>query len=410
MVKGMKNRHQDRSKNGICMVVGAFYPELSGGALQCFNLIQVLKEEFDFYVIATYKISSKMPKARGLFSENDIDGISVFRIFARPGRMISELISLAALIAIFFRIQAKVAVFHLHGYTRKSVLIAALAKLFGKKVIIKCTSFGIDDPLSIVKRRGIAARLYAGADGYIVTSPAQAAGYRTTDLAAGKFFFIPNGVDIDRFCVPSSDHKTELRQAMSIPSDAIVLLSVGFFSKDKRMDIIVKALEQIGPEKRKDLFLIFVGSRDCGELEVDRSIVETVDAVLKKLGLMPRTLFIEATGRIEDCYKAADVFIFPSRREGLPNALLEAMACGLACIAGRLQGITDYIIANGVSGLLVDTEDPAPLAKALDRVISDIELRRTLGENARDKVTAKFDMKHIRAEYAGLYRRLMEKV
>jgi glycosyltransferase involved in cell wall biosynthesis len=87
----------------------------------------------------------------------------------------------------------------------------------------------------------------------------------------------------------------------------------------------------------------------------------------------------------EEFYREADIFVLPSLSEGMPNALLEALAAGLPCIASDLPS-TRGIVEDGRSGLLVPPGDPAALAKALGRLLADPDLRRELGRRGREHV------------------------
>ena len=390
--------------------MGAYYPEISGGAIQCFNLINGLKQNFDFYVMATYKMSSKRYPVKHIFSEETIDDAKVFRINLYPGRIISEILSLFAIFRIFFKIKNKVHIFHMIGYTRKSYLITLLAKIYGKRTIVKTTSFGIDDPLSIKKSSLIPSTLYSLVDAYVVTSPAQKASFKMSGLPENRIFMIPNGIDLNRFNIPGTQEKSILRQQMGISNSLDVILSVSFFSRDKGIDRFAESLLLLPEEILNKIFLIFVGSRDARVLEVDRKVVEKVDDIINRLNIRSRCLFIDSTQDVDRYYKASDIFILPSKREGLPNALLEAMACGLCCIANNLEGITDYIIDFEKSGYLLDALIPDHITDVLKRTIGNKALQCTIGYQAHLKVKSMFNMEDIRTHYTTLYTGLLGRI
>lgn len=400
----------DKKKPGICMVVGAWYPEGRGGAIQFFNLVNSLKQDFDFYVIATYKVSSKVRQTKQIFSEETIADAKVFRINLYPGRIISEILSLFSIFRIFFKIKNKVHIFHIGGYTRKGYLITILAKIFGKKTIVKTTSLGVDDPLSIKKRPFIASKLYSLIDAYVITSPAQLESYKKTDFPEKKVFLIPNGVNLKRFNIPSSQEKLGLRREMHIPEFSDVILSVSFFSRDKGIDIFAESLLLLPQDKLSNIFLIFIGSRDDKELEVAAEVVKKVDDIIKCLNIKSRCLFIDSTHNIDKYFKASDIFILPSKREGLPNALLEAMACGLSCIANRLGGTTDFIISHNKDGYLLDNLDPNSIAEALNKTIGCKDIRKGLGYKARMRIEDEFDMDKIKDKCTKLYTHLLGRI
>jgi len=390
------------------MVLGAYYPDISGGAVQCSSLIDSLKSDFDFYIIATSKISSERWHTRQIFTEESLDRTKVFRINFYPGKVISEILSFLAVIIIFFKVKNNIDIFHMHGYTRKSYLVTLLAKIYRKKTVVKTTSFGIDDPLSIRKRSFIPSVLYSFIDAYVLTSPAQQESFKMSGLFENKFFMIPNGVNLKRFNIPEPQEKVALRQQMGIPDSLDVILSVSFFSRDKGIDIFVESLLALPQDKLRNIFLIFVGSRDDKELEVDAKIAEKVYNTIDSIKIGPRCSFIDPIHDIEKYFKVSDIFVFPSKREGLPNALLEAMSCGLCCIANRLDGITDYIIDSEKDGYLLDTLKHDSIADSLKKVIGNKALQRNIGYEAHLKIRRMFNIEQTKDSYARLYNRIID--
>jgi glycosyltransferase involved in cell wall biosynthesis len=116
---------------------------------------------------------------------------------------------------------------------------------------------------------------------------------------------------------------------------------------------------------------------------------------------------IERSDAIEEVYRAADVLLLPSTREGLPNVVLEAMASGLACVVSRLPGVTEPLIADGESGLLIEPDDPAGFAGALTALLADAALRARLGARARRVIETDYSLEKIAGEYVALYRELL---
>jgi glycosyltransferase involved in cell wall biosynthesis len=97
----------------------------------------------------------------------------------------------------------------------------------------------------------------------------------------------------------------------------------------------------------------------------------------------------------------------PSSREGMPNALLEAMACSPSVIVSRLEGITDWVITDGKNGLLFDPSIWDELGRAINRILNDNALAESLGKEARMTVVDKFSIDRVSAEYLKLYHRLI---
>jgi glycosyltransferase involved in cell wall biosynthesis len=107
-------------------------------------------------------------------------------------------------------------------------------------------------------------------------------------------------------------------------------------------------------------------------------------------------------------YRRASALCMPSRllpddRDGIPNVLVEAMAAGTPVVASGVSGIPE-LVEDGVNGLLVDPEDPAALADALERVHADRALRARLADAGRDTVARRFDGTRLAAELSALFR------
>src|SRR5207244_7456480 len=109
------------------------------------------------------------------------------------------------------------------------------------------------------------------------------------------------------------------------------------------------------------------------------------------LGIQDTVVFLGQRTDTVELLQQSRGFVLPSRWEGMPNALLEAMACGLPCIATRVSGSED-IISEGCNGLLVEPEQPAEMALALRRIIEDTTLAQQLGQEGRLTVVRDYQL------------------
>jgi glycosyltransferase involved in cell wall biosynthesis len=172
---------------------------------------------------------------------------------------------------------------------------------------------------------------------------------------------------------------------------------------EPRLDRIrqsVVALGRLSPEKGFDLlieaFARVAAKYPTWELRIAGDGVErnNLTALVQRLGMQDRIVFEGWNAQSELILQRSDVFALPSRYEGFPNALLEAMAAGLACVSFDCDSGPRDIIRAGTDGLLVAHEDVAQLAAALDELMSDAPLRRRLGERARE-VSERFSRERI---------------
>ena len=139
---------------------------------------------------------------------------------------------------------------------------------------------------------------------------------------------------------------------------------------------------------------------------MDDEIAERIQETARAQGRADRLVMAGTTHAVDRYLRAADVFVLPSRREGLPVALLEAMACGLPCIASRLRGSTDAIIADGENGFLVPVGDVEAVAAALIDVFSDRPRSAALGAAARQTVVDRYSSDFVAQRWLETYDRV----
>ena len=131
-----------------------------------------------------------------------------------------------------------------------------------------------------------------------------------------------------------------------------------------------------------------------------------LERIAAELNIEDSVEFLGLRADVVDLLQQAWGFVLPSRNEGMPNALLEGMACGLPCIATRVSGSED-IIVDGHNGMLVESEKPAQMAQALRRIIEDTEQAEYMGREGRATVVRDYQLAHIVERSLDLYRQLL---
>jgi glycosyltransferase involved in cell wall biosynthesis len=130
-----------------------------------------------------------------------------------------------------------------------------------------------------------------------------------------------------------------------------------------------------------------------------------LERIVAELNIQDSVEFLGFRPDVIDLLQQSWGFVLPSRYEGMPNALLEAMACGLPCIATRVSGSEDII--DGLNGILIESEQPAQMADALRCLIEDTELVQRLRREARATVVREYQLTHIVERCLDLYRRIL---
>lgn len=383
----------------VLMVTGAYYPEVSGGGLQCREVVRALQGRAKCTILTT-SADFSLPVV------GEVDGVPVYRVVVDVGRLGSKLRAAISLASTFIRLRGQFGIVHLHGFSQKSLLLILLARLFRKKLVFKLTSAGHDDPPSIRTRGRLAFWWYSRADLFVGVSPRLQQLYCSSGLPREKFWLIPNGVDLGRFRPGDQRERQVLRRELGLPEELPLILFVGFFSHEKRPDVLFEAWTRMVSGDLPSTGLVFVGATRSRYYEVDPALAQNIQAEAQRLGVEKQVVFVEVTLEIEKYYRAANVFVLPSSREGLPNALLEGMATGLPCIASRIHGVTDVVIEHGVNGLLVPPGDVGALESALRSLLQDPTFAQELGRRARETVEASYSIARTAGSYLDAYQHL----
>ena len=204
-------------------------------------------------------------------------------------------------------------------------------------------------------------------------------------MHAKRTEYVPGvGIDVDKINNISVD-KNQKRRALGIPVSAIVLLSVGELNKNKNHEVVIRAIAQL---KRDDVIYVI-----CG-----RGILEDhLKKLAQKLGIIQQTRFLGFRADIIEIAKVSDIFVLPSLREGLPVAMMEAMACGLPVICSNVRGCSD-LVNNCQSTFLVSPHD----INSLIRGINSALLNQTR-KNNYSQVIARVDIKNITQSMQKIY-------
>ena len=387
------------NKIRILMVTGVYYPEVNGAAGQCRELIRALNENISFQVLTSTHDQT-------LIRQNRIDDIPVFRSRVRSKNIVDYLKAFLNFTTIFLSQRGDFQIVHFHGFSYKSTWLTLLCKLFHKKIIIKMTSFNHDDTSGIRDRGFLISYFFYKADAYVGVSPVFEKPYLSSSLSPTRLKLIPNGVDTNRFCPVTDDDKQALRSQLGFPGKMKLILFVGHFSREKSPDLLVESWKQYVVEEFPDTGIIFIGSTNPDHYEVDAELVKYIQRMVAPYN-NEQIFFVDRTNDIEKYYQTADLFVLPSSREGMPNALLEAMACSLPVIVSRLEGVTDWVINDGLNGLLFQLGVNNVLGKLIKRILNDSILAQSLGREARRTVQEKFSMNRVAGEYAKLYKDLV---
>ncbi len=196
-------------------------------------------------------------------------------------------------------------------------------------------------------------------------------------LDAAKIVWIPNGVDLAAFAGPRHE-------------ETGLVLYVGRLNAQKRLDVLLRAIARV-PRAKLEL---------AGEGEEKGAL----EALARELGVSERVRFLGPRSDVALLHARAQVFVLPSASEGLPNALLEALAAGTPTVATEIPGTKD-VARHEKEALLVPPGDEAALAREITRLLDDRALAGRLSAQGRERAR-EYDLERTADAYSKLFTEL----
>jgi glycosyltransferase involved in cell wall biosynthesis len=221
---------------------------------------------------------------------------------------------------------------------------------------------------------------------------------RDDRVSPDKVITIPNGVELDT--IPEFRDKSYVRAALGLEDASHVIIDVGTIKPVKGFDDLIRAAALVCRKYPKALFVI------VGRIVADGYIGE-LQSLIESLGL---TKNIRFPGHFENVFpwlQASDVFCHVSRSDGLSNAVLEAMACGLPCVVSRVGGNPE-VVADGRSGYVVPAERPEAAADRILSLLGNPDLAWRMGERSRQIIEENYTSEVMVRRMVELYDDLLE--
>lgn len=215
---------------------------------------------------------------------------------------------------------------------------------------------------------------------------------QTAGLPREKLTVIPNGVDVAKF----RDTQPADGASLGLPTVRRYFISIGRLDRQKGFDWLLPQLPRIFAE-RPDYDLLLVGEGP------ERGRLQTQAA---ELGIRERVHFLGWRGNIPQLLKLADLLLLPSRWEGMPNVLLEAMAAGLPAVTTNVEGAAE-ILGSLAPRQLIAKEAAAAFTESVLAFAASTELRQTVGQANNQRVARHFSLAVLATAYEALYGRII---
>ena len=211
-----------------------------------------------------------------------------------------------------------------------------------------------------------------------------------------KMRVVYNGVDTERF-LPDGQVRLRIRREAEIGKQ-FVWLAVGRLEAPKDYPTLIRAFARVSAA-REDTLLWIVG---------DGPLRGQLEALSREMGLQLGVRFWGLRGDVSNLMNAADAFVMSSSWEGLPNALIEAQACGLPAVVTDVGGNAEIVVKEE-TGFIVPPKNPDALAEAMLRLMAlPVEMRQQMGRLARQRVEQQFSLDSVVTLWENLYRELLQ--
>lgn len=380
----------ERDGLNIVMVIDRYVPLWGGAENQLRQLIPYLQHQRHSVSLVTRRWYASMRR------RETIDTIEVYRVGIPGDHGIATVFYIIHMLLYLIMKSRGTDLFHSHGAVALGALTALAGKLTATPCVVK------------IATAGKIAQLQKMPLGFLLTGALRmaAAVIAITDeirqelvsipVTKRAIVYIPNGVDTQRFMPWTLEQKKIWRKQNNLPFNSRIVLFSGRLVLRKGVDILIEAWSRV-VRLFPHAYLYIVGN---GKLQKD-----SIEDMIKNKVIdesIHNVRFENAGTQVSHYYAAADIFVIPSRKEGCPNALLEAMAAELAIIGSEIGGVVD-LVRHRENGLLVPVGQSEALADAILFFLEHPEECQKMGKKARGAVIQTHHMAVIAKRYHRIY-------
>jgi glycosyltransferase involved in cell wall biosynthesis len=226
---------------------------------------------------------------------------------------------------------------------------------------------------------------------------------------------VPNGVEVPSPMSPEG--RAQKRAELGVSADQVLTTMVANFHAVKGHDTLIEAFAMLPatvgviPSSQRPTEPAHEGSSvaavgaESGSVLVlvgDGDLMDACRARAQQAGVADRVRFLGQRADVSEILQASDIFVLNSRSEGMSNALLEALAAGLPCIATDVGGNPE-LVRDGENGFLVPPDQPAPLSRLIGKLASDPELRARMGARSRRRAQEEYSLEAMVRRTESIY-------
>lgn len=376
------------------LMISPQYPPLSGGyELAAERLSTVLVRRGQEVTVVTERVDQNWP------AREVKEGVEVRRLFTIFRRHLHVATSMASLGHFLFWRGPRYDVWHVHQYREHAVVAVLIGRLRSRPVVLKLTSSGVGglaQLASSTRLPKLAAWALRNVAACVAVSEETAAEAEAFGIPAERIRRIGNGVDTARFQPASPAERDAARAALGVHTPHLAAW-VGRLSEEKNPIAALEAwaIARAGSEG-VEWTLALVG---------DGVLRDEVRTAATRLGLESAVILAGQRDDVDAWFRASDLYLLTSRREGLSNTTMEALASGLPVVTTAVSGMAE-LVAEPDAGVLVPPGDTDAMAAALRRVVSDADLRAAMGRRGRELIEERYSIASVAAQHESLYSEL----
>jgi glycosyltransferase involved in cell wall biosynthesis len=379
-IMGRESLRLKQSLRGVCFVA----PELDrigGYELATLALARGLREHGISVLIVTITMGGLNPGG----------GADLIRIQVRGQHIVLSVFP--RLLAVLARERSRYSIIHCSTFDYFSALAVLAGRILRRPILLRVATE--NDVREFAEGRHWKYRLFfwllRGATVVIAPSAAIKKELLRAGFSDEHIVCFANAVDVNRFRPATLVEKAEAKNALGLLKDTCVIGTVARLVERKGIDVLLRALVRVRHSHR--VYLIVVGDGPLGE---------ELQALARELRVEGLVSWLSFQADPTKWLRAMDVFALPSRLEGSPNAILEAMAMGLPIISTAIGGVVD-LLEEGRTGFLIPPDNPDALAIALERLLVNASLRADLGCRARKRAVDLFSLSGSISRLMDLY-------
>jgi glycosyltransferase involved in cell wall biosynthesis len=383
--------------NDIIIVTHRFYPIIGGAENQARLLAMALAARGRRVTVLTGGVA-------GLPHKETLDGVQVVRLnrYDKEHRYVAFLLlfNLRVLGYLLPRLRSFGCVLYFFAIDLFGFSALAL-RLLGKQTVARTatpSASEIGGAYRTVRGYRLRRMLTAAFSRFAAISSEVAANLADEGIVVRRIVRARNGVDTTRFFPLPDGERRQLRRQLGLEEERLYLLFCGHFYKTKGLDFLLDGLTALGERRTfPQVELLVLGGSQS--ILSKHSIDRDVTAQLQRQPTAMAVRFLGQRTDRERYFQAADVFVLPSQSEGMPNALLEAMACGLACVSTPVGGVTDVLRIDSRAVLTAPYGDREALGTAIAALLDDNEQRRALGARAAALAKERYSISAVAQEW-----------